>query len=115
MSSCTMTGVPSVPPAKVAFVHNFATHYTQRTFELLAERIDADFFFFSGGRESYWLPEHGVRQEWGRLGCDRRRCTGTGFSDEGIRHGGPDSRWQTHGPVELSDSRAYYRLDFIDF
>jgi len=68
MSSCTITGVPSVPPAKVAFVHNFATHYTQRTFELLAERIDADFFFFSGGRESYWLPEHGVRQ--GRFHCE---------------------------------------------
>ena len=51
----------TAPPAKVAFVHNFATHYTQRTFELLAQRLDADFYFFSAGGERYWLKEHGVR------------------------------------------------------
>ncbi len=46
---------------KVAFVHNFVTYYTQRTFELLAQHYDVRYYFFSGGRESYWLPEHGIR------------------------------------------------------
>src|SRR2546426_1984586 len=46
---------------KVAFVHNFCSHYTVRTFELLAATCDVDFYFFSGGDDWYWLREHGVR------------------------------------------------------
>jgi len=49
------------PDTQVLFVHNFATHYTQRTFELLSERLGARFLFFSKGEEWYWQPEHGVR------------------------------------------------------
>jgi glycosyltransferase involved in cell wall biosynthesis len=45
----------------VLFVHNFVTHYSQRTFELLAKRVKTRFLFFSRGGESYWLPEHGIR------------------------------------------------------
>ena len=47
--------------AKIAFVHNFASHYTARTFELLARSFDVRFYFFSGGEDWYWLKEHGVK------------------------------------------------------
>jgi glycosyltransferase involved in cell wall biosynthesis len=47
---------------RVGFVHCFATHYTKRTFELLAERCDVEFLFFSGGDVHYWPAEHGVQK-----------------------------------------------------
>jgi glycosyltransferase involved in cell wall biosynthesis len=59
-----MDKVPSrddVRRPRIAFVHNFASHYTVGAFELLAREFDVDFFFYSGGDESYWLKEHGVR------------------------------------------------------
>ncbi len=46
---------------RVGFVHNFATHYTKRTFEILAERCEVEFLFFSDGRVKYWPAEHGIQ------------------------------------------------------
>ena len=45
----------------VAFVTNFCPHYRVRTFEMIADRLDAEFFFFSPGREWYWPAGYGVR------------------------------------------------------
>jgi glycosyltransferase involved in cell wall biosynthesis len=42
---------------KVAFVHNFCTHYTRPTFELLSKLVSVDYYFFSEGEEWYWQPE----------------------------------------------------------
>src|SRR5882724_4293004 len=47
---------------RVAFVHNFCSHYTLRTFELLSRLFHVDFYFFSRGTERYWLKEHGVQR-----------------------------------------------------
>lgn len=38
---------------KIAFVTNFAAHYSIKFFELLAARYDVE-FFFTGGQEDYW-------------------------------------------------------------
>lgn len=46
----------------VAFVTNFCPHYRVRTFELLSERINVQFLFFSGGDEWYWPSRFGVRR-----------------------------------------------------
>src|SRR5579859_2564646 len=45
---------------RVTFITNLASHYRVRTFELLAERYDTRFVFYSNGGEANWLPEHGV-------------------------------------------------------
>src|SRR5512140_1947922 len=45
---------------RVAFVTNFCQYYRVKLFESLACLYDVEFFFFSAGDESYWLPEHGV-------------------------------------------------------
>lgn len=52
------------PPRRlrVAFVTNFCQYYRVKLFESLARIYDVEFFFFSAGDESYWLPEHGVAQ-----------------------------------------------------
>ena len=42
---------------RVAFVHNFCTHYTRPTFELLSRLVPIDFYFYSGGEEWYWQTE----------------------------------------------------------
>ncbi len=47
---------------RVAFVTNFCQYYRVKLFESLARLYDVEFFFFSAGDESYWLPEHGVAQ-----------------------------------------------------
>ncbi len=44
----------------IAFVTNFCPHYRVATFQTLAEQMPVQFYFFSRGTESYWLPEHGV-------------------------------------------------------
>jgi glycosyltransferase involved in cell wall biosynthesis len=49
------------PKTRVAFVHNYATHYTAHFFELLSERCRVDFFFSSKGDEWFWPKQHGVR------------------------------------------------------
>ena len=46
---------------RIVVVHNFCTHYTLRTFELMARRLDVQFYFLSRGDEWYWLKQHGVR------------------------------------------------------
>jgi glycosyltransferase involved in cell wall biosynthesis len=46
---------------RVLFITNFCPHYRVRTFELLAERVDVEFVFFSSGQEWYWEQRHGVR------------------------------------------------------
>lgn len=47
---------------RVVFVTNFCPHYRVRTFEILAERLDVDFLFFSEGQEWYWPSRHGLRK-----------------------------------------------------
>lgn len=47
---------------RLAFVTNFCPHYRVKTFELLAERFDADFYFYSDGGEWYWQREHGTQK-----------------------------------------------------
>jgi glycosyltransferase involved in cell wall biosynthesis len=71
--------MPNSPEPRVLFIHNFATHYTQRTFELLAQRIDVQFLFYSKGTEWYWQSEHGVLE--GRFSARYLR----GFSFFGTR------------------------------
>jgi glycosyltransferase involved in cell wall biosynthesis len=45
----------------IAFVQNFCTHYTKGTFELLANRFEIDYLFFSRGGEWYWQEQHGIQ------------------------------------------------------
>src|SRR5580698_9872216 len=47
---------------RIVWVHNFPTHYTVRLFQLISERINTEFLFFSGGAERYWLKEHGKQE-----------------------------------------------------
>lgn len=47
--------------ARVAFVLPNCTHYTQGLFEILAAKYDADFFFFSDGKDWYWERRNGSR------------------------------------------------------
>jgi len=65
------SGQPDVPAqeasrtpeaAALLVVHNFATHYTARTFELLSQRMNTRFLFFSAGGEWYWQRAHGVQR-----------------------------------------------------
>lgn len=45
-----------------AFVTNFCPHYRVRTFELLSQRLEMEFLFFSRGKEWYWPDSFGVSQ-----------------------------------------------------
>ncbi len=47
---------------RVALVTNFVQHYRVKAFEMLSNKVDVDFYFYSKGDESYWLPEHGARK-----------------------------------------------------
>lgn len=47
---------------RVLVVTNFATHYRAPLFELLHERLGAEFLFFSEGGEDYWQPHLGVTE-----------------------------------------------------
>ncbi len=53
--------LPTTPGGRFAFVQPICTHYTVGLFTRLAERLDAQYFFYSDGREWYWQAEHGVR------------------------------------------------------
>lgn len=46
---------------RIVWVHNFATHYTVRLFELVSRLLTTEFLFFSGGEERYWLRANGVQ------------------------------------------------------
>lgn len=46
---------------RLAFVQTFCSHYTVGLFNLLAQHIDTQFFFYSDGGEWYWQATHGVR------------------------------------------------------
>jgi len=50
----------TAPRRRFAFVQTFCTHYTVGLFTLLAQRLDAQYFFHSDGGEWYWQAEHGV-------------------------------------------------------
>ena len=63
----TQKGNPD-PAPRIAYVHNFATHYTAPLFGILGRRLNIDFYFFSDGGERYWLAEHGVRA--GEFRCE---------------------------------------------
>jgi len=64
----SMTRLPNLDKAapsrkhRVGFGHNFATHYTKRTFELLAEACEVKFLFFSDGDVPCWPAENGVQK-----------------------------------------------------
>lgn len=45
---------------KVLLVTNFAPHYRAPFFELLADRLDMEYIFFSAGTESYWQEHLGI-------------------------------------------------------
>jgi glycosyltransferase involved in cell wall biosynthesis len=45
---------------RILMVTNFATHYRARLFELLHQRLNVEFLFFSEGGEEYWQPHLGV-------------------------------------------------------
>jgi glycosyltransferase involved in cell wall biosynthesis/GT2 family glycosyltransferase len=53
---------PDCEPPGIVWVHNFATHYTLRLFELVSQRLAAEFLFFSRDGARYWLKENGVQQ-----------------------------------------------------
>jgi colanic acid/amylovoran biosynthesis glycosyltransferase len=46
---------------RLAFVQSFCSHYTVGLFNLLAQRVDTEFFFFSDGKERYWQDDLGIR------------------------------------------------------
>ncbi len=46
---------------KVAFITHFCPHYRVKTFELLAQRHDVQYLFYSPGNEWYGQGIHGVR------------------------------------------------------
>lgn len=46
--------------SRVLVITNFATHYRAPLFELMHERLGAEFVFFSQGGEEYWQPHLGV-------------------------------------------------------
>mgnify|MGYP002788869538 CR=1 FL=1 len=47
-------------PLRVALVTNGVKCYRVPVYEELARRFAMEFFFFSQGDETYWLPQHGV-------------------------------------------------------
>lgn len=47
---------------KISFVTNFCPHYRVKTFEMLAQYYDVDFFFYAAGDEWYWQKQHGVHK-----------------------------------------------------
>lgn len=47
---------------RVLVVTNFATHYRAPLFELMHERLGAEFIFFSKGGEEYWQSHLGVAE-----------------------------------------------------
>jgi GT2 family glycosyltransferase/glycosyltransferase involved in cell wall biosynthesis len=53
---------PNRKSPRIVWVHNFATHYTVRLFELVSRLLTAEFLFFSDGEERYWLKANGVQQ-----------------------------------------------------
>ena len=54
------TSRPAASQPRITFITNFAPHYRVRTFELIAQRYDARFVYYSRGGEVNWLREHGV-------------------------------------------------------
>jgi len=46
---------------RLAFVETVCSHYSVGLFEILAQRTDVQFFFYSDGKEWYWQDEHGFR------------------------------------------------------
>lgn len=55
----TAAAKPEERKPRIAFVLPHSTHYTQGLFEILATKVDADFFFFSDGRDWYWEHRNG--------------------------------------------------------
>jgi len=58
----TQVNEAAIRRARVAFVLPQCTHYTQGLFETLAARYEADFFFFSDGKDWYWEQRNGYRR-----------------------------------------------------
>ena len=54
-----------LPGAKVAFVHNFVSHYRTKVFEALSRMCDVEFYFYSDGGEWYWQRSHGTAKKAG--------------------------------------------------
>ena len=45
---------------RIAFVHNFCSHYVAKFFESFARFYDVDYYFCTRGDEWYWLEPNGV-------------------------------------------------------
>ncbi len=43
---------------KIFFITNFCSHYRKNLFEMLAQKVDLKFLFFSDGTEWYWDQKH---------------------------------------------------------
>ena len=59
--SSSRVRVHRAEPIRAAFVTNLCPHYRVKSFETLSQSCDVDFYFYSGGDEWYWQPNHGVR------------------------------------------------------
>jgi glycosyltransferase involved in cell wall biosynthesis len=46
---------------RIAFTTHYCTHYRVQTYEMLSHFYLMDFYFYSEGKERYWLRQHGVR------------------------------------------------------
>ncbi len=47
---------------RILFVTNFCPHYRIETFEIMSQKLNVEFIFFSEGKEKYWQSEHGVKK-----------------------------------------------------
>jgi glycosyltransferase involved in cell wall biosynthesis len=63
---------------RIAFIDYFPTHYRRRLYEEIADRIDADFYFFSDQRERWSNPNipHAPGGNYRRVDLPRYRLAG---------------------------------------
>jgi len=47
---------------RILFVTNFCPHHRIETFEIMSQKLNVEFIFFSEGKEKYWQSEHGVKK-----------------------------------------------------
>ena len=58
---------------RIAFIDYFPTHYRKRLYETLAERTEADFYFYADEREHYWNKKIPLASEGDYRRVDLRR------------------------------------------
>lgn len=47
---------------QIFFITNFCPHYRLETFEIISQKLNVEFIFFSEGKEKYWQTEHGIKK-----------------------------------------------------